>query len=262
MQEDHSSTVKGTKPEGGDKCDKCSASGRDCIQGLSWNFRQVTSVSSRKDKAQSRHGDFHFDETQQWVDLPSTSKSYRADTGRLTDRFDAPVRFIAPNTDLETLTDLEDVEDTQEAPEAEESQLVTAGLGSPDETSTLVECRPDGADLTPQAPDSQITAHTTIIPEYNADSLNDCQDLVGGDVAALQELLDAHQRQHVTLHDDNISLAFSDSPNYGHDYWTRSGQFPFTPASSPLWHMSNAYEARLFHHYIVHLSPWVPSSLT
>lgn len=178
--------------------------------------------------------------------------------------------FVDPSTDFDSDGEVEgpaepDTTNSASSPYANDSIYHNIDTPSRLFASDCAENRP------PYRPPDTLLDSAGVIPDHvttrdgGLDPLPD-HDLLEGNIAALQDLLDSYQRRDGTGAGEDFTSIHAASPSQhsASGIFSTHGSsltYPTVPRTTQQhWSMSNAREAQLFHHYIVRLSPWVSNT--
>ncbi|KAJ8114797.1 hypothetical protein OPT61_g3415 [Boeremia exigua] len=268
----------GVKLRDTDKCKYCTEKRRPCIRGNAFRFRPVKAVKfNAGEDIGSAEQSLEFGAAQTWVEIPRS------------------LHFFAPNTDGddevvpvddESQVDVEVENTTDESSDNPKNPVGNDDTFDPGVTSTdLV------LSFNDRSPFSNIP-----VPVFSENDLPSIHDVLSR-TATLDNIssVDSYQAPHVGRQDSfsrNESLGRNDSlsdilqktsawhnspgsnprasssPNVfkkspldsiSNISPYNSTTFPQSPSAglTPKWPVSNAYEARLFHHYIIHCTDWI-----
>lgn len=271
-------TLVGVKLRNSERCKYCTERKRSCIRGNAFRFRSVKAVKfNAGEDIGSAEQSLEFRSGQTWVDIPSSSVltlpglvlAQTADFARFV------VRFIAPNTDEDDEAHVIEDEVNRELEIASDAAGGDFLIAQPSRGS-IVERNDSASDnvllsYRDRSPFPGITVPTFhsasdlpsihnvlsnhISPNsttYNASSA-DC--IVPKDVnsASTSDLLPTTDSWHGSPSIQKKSpLEFNNNiPPYN------SSAFSPSPGINLRWPVNNAYEARLFHHYIIYCTDWI-----
>ncbi|KAF2683356.1 hypothetical protein K458DRAFT_389969 [Lentithecium fluviatile CBS 122367] len=253
-------SVVGVKLRDSDKCKYCTERKRPCIRGNAFRFRPVTAVKfNAGEDVGSAEQSLEFRGNQTWVQIP------------------ASLRFVQPNTD----GDEENVEDEPVPESASDGSDPTPQLrldkiyGSGNIVDdSLLTYRSSSQPL--QRTDSYASHDLRTIIEYpvNLPFLPPIQDVLNsttppvGDVTSEQHLDRASSSGLLTGSADwsrgppsnkNSSPSVQKRSPNDTAHISPFSNSAFSPNSSLTlrWPVKNSYEARLFHHFIVHCTDWI-----
>ncbi|KAJ4300951.1 hypothetical protein N0V90_003040 [Kalmusia sp. IMI 367209] len=263
--------VNGVKIRDSDKCKYCTERKRPCIRGNAFRFRPVTAVKfNAGEDVGSAEQSLEFGGSQTWVQIPPS------------------LRFVAPNTDGND----EAVEDEPEAePEsASESsdptvrQLLDGGFGARSPVDPLLPFHQRTSSQTLHRSNSQGSQDLGSIIDYHANPpfLPPISDVLSTHTPSNRDVTSDAPSQPLpvppfdradsgTLLRGSVDWSVV-SPGNKHSSPSVSKRSPnevnhispfsnsaFSPTSSlsPSWPVSNPFEARLLHHYIVACSDWI-----
>ncbi|KAI1206297.1 uncharacterized protein F4807DRAFT_235297 [Annulohypoxylon truncatum] len=222
--------IKCVKVPETDKCKNCTQKKRACVKGECYRFCPVVSVrfNAGEDVGAAKQ-ELEFAVNQTWVHIPSTLK------------------FLPPNTgdDEDSISGSEEyLTSTNQNANIESSGSILS-LTSADRHRGLSYSEQHGA--------SGSTGYFSTVldsPSNVTSGLPESHDIIGthtcpiGVSASFSPFSPDIPLAHPTIQPDS-PLVTTHSP------------FSQTSHFSSKWPVNNKHEARLFHHYIVHCSPWI-----
>ncbi|KAI1458889.1 hypothetical protein F4805DRAFT_456283 [Annulohypoxylon moriforme] len=213
-------TIPGT-----DDCKSCTQKKRACVKGECYRFCPVLSVRfNAGENVGAAQQELEFSANQTWVHIPSTLK------------------FLPPNAE-----DDEDVSSSgsEEYPSSAhqdaniESNDSILSLASADRRRSLSYSEQHGASGSTGYFSTVLDSPTNVTSE-----LPESHDIIGISASAFSSFSPNGSLGHPAIQPDS-PLVTTHSP------------FSQTSHFSSRWPVKNKHEARLFHHYIVHCSPWI-----
>ncbi|KAI0884272.1 uncharacterized protein GGS22DRAFT_189401 [Annulohypoxylon maeteangense] len=223
---------EGVTIPGSDDCKNCTQKKRTCVKGECYRFCPVLSVRfNAGENIGAAQQELEFSENQTWVDIPTTLK------------------FLPPNAE-----DDEDISisGSEEYPIAAPQD---ANIDSSGSTLSLTSAdRPRSLSYSEQQDASGSTGFFSTVldsPSNITSDLAESHDIIDPDACPIGVSASAF-----SAFSPNISLGHPairpDSP-----LLTTHSSLSQTSPFSSRWPVKNRHEARLFHHYIVHCSPWI-----
>ncbi|KAF2014875.1 hypothetical protein BU24DRAFT_463619 [Aaosphaeria arxii CBS 175.79] len=265
------SVAAGVKLRDSEKCKYCSERSRTCIRANAFRFRPVTSVKfNAGEEVGSAEQSLEFQRSQTWVDIPSA------------------LRFISPNTegddeDLELEPNVSKVAD--EDPTASEP----VGQSSIDWDPSVEDLRLDSTDASTYTFAHRSSTSVDLHALHRTDSHNsgmshDPPALINSpsDIASistpinkvLESTLHGLTSLNPTKLDETSPLPTFSNPHSITEHSQSSiiqsppthdttispfSSTAFSPHTSLnlRWPVKSTHEARLFHHFLVHCTPWI-----
>ncbi|PSN65452.1 hypothetical protein BS50DRAFT_575458 [Corynespora cassiicola Philippines] len=260
--------IKCVKLRDSEKCKYCTERKRPCIRGNAFRFRPVTAVKfNAGEDVGSAEQSLEFRGSQTWVAIPNS------------------LRFVPPNTDGDEAAALEaEAEAEPESASDDSTQVLQPTVdGTFDEVEIF--SYPDRSAFQPlQRTDSHGSQDIStvgglesgtdlpLIPHIDIGTSSQ-HVMDGADLAIYDRVVRSridssdilseslgwskasHNLSPANLHNNSPSLHRSPHET---NFSPFSGS-AFSPSASlhPKWPVSNEYEARLFHHFIVHCTNWI-----
>ncbi|KAF2854704.1 hypothetical protein T440DRAFT_416190 [Plenodomus tracheiphilus IPT5] len=250
--------IKCVKVVNSTKCKYCSEKKKQCIRGNAFRFRPVKAVKfNAGEDIGSAEQSLKFCAGQTWVNIPST------------------VHFLAPNTEGdEEGSDIE--EDNEENPVVDQADSAHSASSStekgPGDVDAIVSDEPSSyAD-----PSLAVFDVSTDLPSIH-EALG---QHVSPPIATRSDSYNARQHKETTIdlgaaasnwHVSPIVHHVPPSPHvlgrsplgsHNNNHVSPYTSSAFSPSSTLhlKWPVNGPYEARLFHHYIVHCTNWIDTT--